>query len=326
MSAADGTDPAWRPNEDAATIHSEETWLQGAFVAAVAYGAVAVLCAQCFFMLMRGFKRSKLMHTVPLLLFVFLMFALNTVYIATTIQFTQQAFIDFRNFDGGPSAYEIVFFSIPIDAAANDCLVVTTMLADALLLWRCTVIYANSSVNNLISFGLAGAFWVTEIILGTLFLVALTSTSVFGTVNLTLGFWCFSLALNIIATLLIVGRLVYHRYQLKRVLGSQHASHYTSFIATIVESELLYTCYLILYIVPFVRNNTLVNAFIQGPSVIQSVSAMMIVYRVADGKAWSKNTWAEVTTGIPLNNMSGVRATDATTFEDGTTKTLDSAV
>ena len=106
-------------------------------------------------------------------------------------------------------------------------------------------------------------------VLGTLFLVALTNTSVFGTVNLTLGFWCFSLALNVIATVLIVGRLVYHRYQLKRVLGSQHAGHYTSFIATVVESELLYTCYLILYIVPFILNNTLVNAFIQGPSVIQ---------------------------------------------------------
>lgn len=133
MSDADGTNPAWRPNEDDATIHSEETWLQGAFVAAVAYGAVAVLCVQCFFMLTRGFKRSKLAHTIPLFLFVFLMFALNTTYIATTIQFTQQAFIDYRNFEGGPSAYEIVFFSIPVDAAANDCLVVTTMLADALL-------------------------------------------------------------------------------------------------------------------------------------------------------------------------------------------------
>ena len=133
MSDSDGTNPAWRPDEDNATIRSEETWLQGAFVAAVAYGAVAVLCVQCFFMLLRTFKRTRLAREGPLILFVFLMFALNTAYIGATIQFTQQAFVDFRNFMGGPSAYEVVFFSIPIDAAANDCLVVTTMLADALL-------------------------------------------------------------------------------------------------------------------------------------------------------------------------------------------------
>ena len=130
---ADGRNPAWRPDEDDATIRSEQLWLQGAFVAAVAYGAVAVLCIQCFFMLVRGYKRSKLARDGPLILFVFLMFALNTAYIGTTIQFTQQAFVDYRNFDGGPSAYEVVFFSIPIDAAANDTLVVTTMLADMLL-------------------------------------------------------------------------------------------------------------------------------------------------------------------------------------------------
>ena len=133
MSNATGTNPAWRPNEDAATIRSEETWLQGAFVAAIGYGAVAVLCVQCFFMLVRGFKKTKLARDGPLIVFVFLMFALNTAYIGTTIQFTQQAFVDYRNFDGGPSAYEVVFFSIPIDAAANDTLVVTTMLADMLL-------------------------------------------------------------------------------------------------------------------------------------------------------------------------------------------------
>lgn len=133
MSDANGNNPAWRPAEDGATIHSEELWLQGSFIGAVAYGGVAVLCVQCFFMLVRGLKKTLLARDGPLLLFVFLMFALNTAYIGIMIQFTQQAFVDFRNFEGGPSAYEVVFFSIPLDAAANDSLVITTMLADALL-------------------------------------------------------------------------------------------------------------------------------------------------------------------------------------------------
>ena len=86
--------------------------------------------------------------------------------------------------------------------------------------------------------------------LGTLFLVTLASesTSIFGTVNFTLGFWCFSLALNVLATVLIVGRLLFFRYRLKRVLGGQHVSQYTGVIAMVVESELLYTAFLIPYI------------------------------------------------------------------------------
>ena len=111
--------------------------------------------------------------------------------------------------------------------------------------------------------------------------MAIKDSSEFGNVNITLAFWCFSLALNVLATALIVGRLVYYRFKLQGVLGSQHAVQYTSIIAMIVESELLYTCYLILYIVPFILNNTLVNAFIQGPSVIQVCLTLLLCARVS---------------------------------------------
>ena len=119
-------------------------------------------------------------------------------------------------------------------------------------------------------------------VLGTLFLVAIKDSSEFGNVNITLAFWCFSLALNVLATALIVGRLVYYRFKLQGVLGSQHAVQYTSIIAMIVESELLYTAYLIIYIVPFILNNPVVNAITQAPSVVQVrvTSASHHVYSV----------------------------------------------
>ena len=167
----------------------------------------------------------------------------------------------------------------------------------------------------------------------------LTQTSVFGTVNLVLGFWCFSLALNILATLLICGRLLYYRYQLKAALGSEHISQYTGVIAMVVESELLYTAYLVVFIVPFVRGDMVAEVFLQNPSLIQvrtivqaplrtltcfrhqSVSALMIVYRVASGKAWSKDTHATVTSrrmgssGVQLSNLSTLRVAPSTTFD-----------
>ena len=133
MSTANGTDVTWRPHEANATIRSEQTWLLGGFITAVAYGAATVLCVQCFFMLMRTFKKRNLTRDALLTLFVVLMFALNTALMGATIQYTQQAFVDFRDYPGGPSAFERVFFHGPISSVANGCLVVTTMLADALL-------------------------------------------------------------------------------------------------------------------------------------------------------------------------------------------------
>ena len=136
MSATTGNDPAWRPDEDGPTIKAEELWLQGAFVACVAYGAVAILSVQCFFMLVQGVKRRKLLRDAHLVLFVVLIFCLNTTYIGLLIQLTQQAFVDDRNYPGGPGEYEVDESIIPINVAGNTALIVITMLADALLVSR----------------------------------------------------------------------------------------------------------------------------------------------------------------------------------------------
>lgn len=106
-------------------------------------------------------------------------------------------------------------------------------------------------------------------VIGTLFLVQISTSNIFSEANFTLTFWCFSLALNVLATLLIVSRLFVYRFRLTKVLGSSHGAQYTSVIAMVVESELLYTAFLILYIVPFILSNPLENVFVQGPALVQ---------------------------------------------------------
>ncbi len=127
------SDPAFKPDEDANTIFQEDTWLQGSLIMCIAYGAVATLSIQCFFMLIRGTRRSKWLRDIPLLAFVISIFMLSTIFIGTAMQFTQQAFVDQRNFPGGPAAYEVVEFSLPIDSVANVTLVMSCFLCDMLL-------------------------------------------------------------------------------------------------------------------------------------------------------------------------------------------------
>ncbi len=127
------SDPAYQPNETSATIYTEETWFQGALVMCVAYGSMATLSVQCFFMLTRDLSRSTLKKDLPLLVFVVLIFMLCTIFVGTAMQFTQQAYVDQRNFPGGPAAYERNQYCLSIDLVANITLVMSCLLADMLL-------------------------------------------------------------------------------------------------------------------------------------------------------------------------------------------------
>lgn len=123
------------PDEPAAVIFAEKAWLQGALLAAVAYGAEITLFSMCLYLLIRrhlygtNHKRTNMI----LLIYITIMFILSTLFYASNAQFTQLAFIDNRNFPGGPNTYEQIMFSIPIDELGNVCAIMTTWLADALL-------------------------------------------------------------------------------------------------------------------------------------------------------------------------------------------------
>ena len=68
---------SWAPDEDAATIYAEDTWLLGELLMCLAYGSIATLSIQSFAMLVGGWKRSKLWRDGPLIVFVVLIFLIK---------------------------------------------------------------------------------------------------------------------------------------------------------------------------------------------------------------------------------------------------------
>ena len=126
------SEPFWKPDE-ARTVLANGTWLQGALIMCIAYGAVATLAIQCFAMLMKDFKISKLSRVGPLLAYVASIFVLCTIFVGAGMAFTQRAFVDHRNIPGGPLEYEAEEFSSPLHDLLNGTLVVSTSLSDALL-------------------------------------------------------------------------------------------------------------------------------------------------------------------------------------------------
>lgn len=133
--------PNFAPDEDAATILAEDTWLQGALVTCFAYGIVFTLSIICFSALLRDFRHTKMRRDILLLVFVFLTFAVNTAMTGANMQLTMLAFVNDRNYPGGPSAYDALVYTVPVNIAVNDCIIVSVFMGDALLVshfFECT--------------------------------------------------------------------------------------------------------------------------------------------------------------------------------------------
>lgn len=297
---------SYRPDESSTQIYAEGAWLQGAIVTGVLYGVVIVLSAMCWRSLWpraryhgTGYKMNRF-----LLCYVAFLFVVGTIYVAFNSQITQMGFIDNRLYPGGPSAYEEATSSAPL----NTAFVVSDWCADLLMIWRCTVVYRDTRIYYIIV-GLGSLLFLGTLITGTLWLVIVSTPvqSVNGWMSFSLLFpyLCFSLAINIFISLLTVMRLLYHRHRISKVLGLGHGAMYASFAAIVIESAAIYSICSLLYLVPYTLNSPISYAFMQLLGEAQVVAPLLILYRIAVGKAWTtrSNTLMDENS-IPLRRPS----------------------
>jgi len=128
--ADSGFPASYRPDLPPETIFAEHTWLQGAFLGAVAYGIQFVLYVVTCFFLWRLRKPSTKRTNMIFIVYISVIFILSTLYIVGLFQFTQLSFIDGRNIPGGPQAFESLMFSLPIDMLANVIMVLNSWFCD----------------------------------------------------------------------------------------------------------------------------------------------------------------------------------------------------
>ena len=79
------------------------------------------------------------------------------------------------------------------------------------------------------------------------------------TVQFTLPYFTISISLNIILTLLLVGRLLYMSHNARRSLGDEHAATYISVAAMLVESATPYAATSLIFIITYARNSNVQN-------------------------------------------------------------------
>ncbi|KZV92734.1 hypothetical protein EXIGLDRAFT_577114, partial [Exidia glandulosa HHB12029] len=224
------------------------------------------------------------------LLYVFALFICGTLNLAFGIKWNQMIWIDDRNFPGGPNAFVSIMFSDPINVTSNAAYLTGNILADAFVLWRCFIIW-NSNILIIL--------FPVLMFLGTfvcgIFVMVQTSqpganlwTRV--TVNFLIPYFSLSIALNIIVTLMIVGYLFSHRRSIEASIGKQHAKQYTSVIAMVTESAALYSVFSIIFIIAYGRNDPAQNLFLPALGQVQCIAPLLILLRVAYGRAYTEAT------------------------------------
>ncbi|KAG2090616.1 uncharacterized protein F5147DRAFT_643435 [Suillus discolor] len=293
---------SWTPDESSQVLLAEKGWLQGAVVSSIAYGIGVTLFFMCFYLLIRQITRTNYKKTLPLLIYITVDFILGTIFVAVLADFTQLAFIQYRNYPGGPSAFENNMFGIPVDSVGNVCGVLMMALSDGLVVWRCMVIYRGCMVPVWIIMLFPCLMLGASIVMGIMWLLQLTSNSPFftsGSINYTIPYLGLSLALNIIITIVIVLRLLTYRHRISKVLGPGYGTQYTSIAAMIVESAALYSTFSLALLILFILNNPIFGAFIELLPQIQIIAMLLIVFRVAQGKGWSQETMSRVMTSKP---------------------------
>ena len=119
MSAnASVSDPStWGPvGEDSLAILNDKLNLIGSTVlCGVAYGAILPLyfiCAHELFLQLR--KSEHVRQSIINLVCITLLLVLSTLYVASNAYTTQLAYVNDRNFPGGPAAYSSFIFYLPI--------------------------------------------------------------------------------------------------------------------------------------------------------------------------------------------------------------------
>jgi hypothetical protein len=284
---------SWAPaNETASDIWNEKSILDGLFLGTVAYGIHLTLFISAFHLL---YTRKRTQHESFLLVYILVLFILGNIGNGTNIKFGEMTFIDDRNYPGGPNAFFVQQSINPVAVICNSAYIVNSWLQDGLLLYRFWII----SQKSLYFIALPALMFLSSVALSLLLIVELSLPGITLwskiSVNLAIPYWSISIALNVVITTFISARLLYMRSRIQREMPSG-GKGYVSVTAMLVESAALYTVNGLFFLISYAANSPIQNLTLPLLGQTQSIAPLLIILRVAQGRAWSNDTMSKLST------------------------------
>ncbi|KAL7283424.1 hypothetical protein ACG7TL_002854 [Trametes sanguinea] len=260
-------------------------WNEQAINAAVYIGAIAWgLHISTFFQSTSAILQSG-KSSWRWLPFSFILFAMASINICCSISFNELAWIDERNYPGGPLAFIVEQSSRPINTASIATSVVTLFLANSFLVYRTHVLWNK--------------FWVTTALVA--FLLVSTVLSVMhciqaarpdaglwddATVKISIPYASVTMTLNILLTVILSWRLLDLRRRLPATINEQ-VKQYTTVQALVVETAFPYGLASFIFVVLYGLRNAGANLFVPLLVQVEGIVAELILIRMVRGNAWS---------------------------------------
>ncbi|KDR67221.1 hypothetical protein GALMADRAFT_1126027 [Galerina marginata CBS 339.88] len=243
----------------------------GTLASTMAYVIVISLYYNCFLLLSKGVPVSSPRTRRFLLTYISLLLVLSTWSLV------QQLYVIITSLFYLDSS-DTVILSGSWLTEFPPFLVLTIWAADSFMIWRCFVLFHNTSTGyrimamvlllliSLASLGAGLFLFISNLFVYSGFLSASISTTA-----------------NIMLSIMIASRLLRHQKYLRRVLGVGHGSAYTRIITMCVESCALIVFFMAAYTIMFnIGCNAQYIPFFLLPHICV-ISALMIVSRVAQG-------------------------------------------
>jgi len=284
-------------------------------VASTAYGIMVTLyfiC--CYFLKMQMAHQKEKRRPLFFICYISAMFAFGTIYIVTTTQATTVSYVYHAEFPGGPSYYNnLVLFSAPVGIVNTISYVFANWMADALLLWRLLVLYrgGTSLYGNLVV-AFPALIYLGSLAMGFMFIIqtSLPNGSLWanGEINFALPYFVLSVSVSVIATALMLWRVLSFKKRVQQVLGADQSAPYTSVSAILVESCALYATFSLIFIVLFAINHPIQYVFLSALANVQIIASLLIIFRVSQNRAWSRNTTERTLTSVHFDSLGNGQA------------------
>lgn len=267
----------------------ERSRLDGMMLGAVSYGVLLLLTLQAVAaILSRRRHGNGAVYRPWLLAYIVVTFVLATIGFAANLKYTEMIWIDLRDAPGGPVALIEGELSYWINVMALTCYYVMEWFMQALLLHRCVVVWNG---NRYI------AIFMTSLLLTMIALsigvLAGASGAVFYNINTQLAYLCVEVGMTVAYTLLVSWRLLKFRRGLEGFVGSEHLRTYNAAVTMVVESAAMYSVLGVIFIISYALHSNISNLVLLSISHVQASSQLIIIIRVAQGRAVGMHTLPE---------------------------------
>jgi len=246
---------------------------------------------------------------------------LLTIDVSTNAIYGEQAWITFRDVvPGGPPAWIVANFSVWYQTLSTSSVAGLVFMSDAFLMYRFYIIWGSRLI--LVVFPILMYLGGLALAILQIYTSALPGALFFSrkAINFGLPYYTISIALNVILTSGIVGRVIYFERRLSSTLQSESMRVYTGVASILIESAALYSIIGTMMLIPYGLNAPTAVAFAQVWEKLAAIAPQLILMRVSAGTAWSKELVARAESEMEFGNSraSNPITTVRTDFSGGT--------